>query len=148
MVKVMSLFKQTTEIEPGITVSSPNWKAITIATVAVIVLVLLVVMFKFYYQPSQKPSSISKSVPVTLNVARGNLTSMIGSTITVDVYGNVRSFSIKDTKDFQKVVSGQIKTGDAKTGRASVSELKVGQQILVIADIGSIQARSVYILNQ
>lgn len=120
--------------------------SIVVAPLILVIILVLFILNYFHLFPSSKPHSISKPVPVTLNLARGNLASINGTRITVNAYGKPKTFSLSGTKDFNKVVSGQIGK-DAKTQPTTISELKIGQEVLVIADIGSIEAKTVYILR-
>lgn len=152
---------EPTQVEPGVpkvedldsgTNSAKRKIILAVALIiGIILVVLVIVILRFSHllpsQTLQKPNSISKPAPVTLNLARGNLTTIDGSNIIVNSYGSPKTFSITSTKDFQKIVSGTVKTGDARTGPATASELKVGQEVLVIADVGSVEAKTVYILR-
>lgn len=94
-----------------------------------------------------KPKSISRQVPVTKTVAKGVLTAISGTDVTVTVYGKPQTFSIAKTRDFQQVVSGNTEAGDAKVVLTTMSVLKVGQEVLIIADKDSAEAKTVYILR-
>ena len=118
----------------------------------IIGIILLVLTLNFFHILSLpkflKPKSISKPVPVTTILAKGVLTAINGTNIVVTVYGQPQTFSIAGTRDFQRVISGTIRNGDAKVDLSSASALKVGQEVLIIADKGSTQAKTVYILGQ
>jgi len=112
--------------------------------------VILVVLYVFKLPPFtnlSQPKSISKSVPVTKTLVRGNLTAIEGTNITLSSYGKPRTFSLAQTKNFKQVTGGTIEKGDAKTGPSSMASLKPGQEILVVADLGSAEAKDIYILH-
>lgn len=123
----------------------PKRKIILIAGISILVILSFILGLLFLYP--KKSNSISKSTPATLNLSKGNLTSIEGTNINVSVYGKLQTFSIANTQDFQKTVSGSVEAGDIQVESTTVSELKVGQEVLVIAQIGSSAAKTVYILR-
>lgn len=123
---------------------------ILVASIIIGIIAAALILNFFHLLPLPKflkPKSISKPVPVTAIIARGILTTINGVNITITVYGQPQTFSLTGTKDFQQVISGTIGKGDAKVGLSSVVALKVGQEVLIIADKGSAQAKTVYILK-
>lgn len=96
---------------------------------------------------SPTPTPVSKPAPVTINTVQGTIKSVSSSSVTLDVSGKNQTFSISGTKDFQKITSGTVEAGDAKTAPSSASELKVGQKVLIIHEIGSTSAKAVYIIK-
>lgn len=133
--------------------SAPNTRRrkiiiVALVVVGVVLVVLTLIFLNIIPRPGfLKPKSISKQVPVTRTVVRGILTTISGTDITVDAYGKPQSFSVAGTRNFQRVISGNIGKNDTRVGLASISELKVGQEILIIVDKDSIQAKTVYILR-
>ena len=97
--------------------------------------------------PSPTPTPVSKPAPVTINTVTGTITALSSSSLTIDAGGKLQVFSISGTKDFQKITSGTIEAGDAKTAPSSASELKVGQKVFIIYNIGSTAAKSIYIIK-
>jgi len=93
------------------------------------------------------PSPVSKPAPVQITTARGIISSLSGSNLVASISGQPVTYSLSGTKDFQRVTSGTVEKGDAKTAPSTLSDLKVGQEVLIITPISSTQARSVYIIK-
>lgn len=134
----------------------PSKKVLLIAGSSILVLTVLLFIYSQQkntpaptppVQTIPTPTSISKPAPVTITTARGTITELKKSELTIKFQDTLQVFSISGTKDFQKLVSGTVEAGDAKTVPASINELKVGQEILIIHNIGSTSARSVYIIK-
>ena len=97
---------------------------------------------------SDSPSVISQPAPNDTRTAQGTLVRINNNILSVQISGaSVQHFIVSKTFDFQQLVSGTPQRGDAKTVPAAYSDLKTGQQILVIAEKNSNYARSVYILQ-
>lgn len=93
-------------------------------------------------------SNISKPAPNETRTAQGTLVRLNNNILSVQASSaSVQHFIVSKTFDFQRLVSGTPERGDAKTVPAAYSDLKTGQQVLVIAEKDSNYARSVYILQ-
>ena len=91
---------------------------------------------------------ISQPAPNDTRTAQGTLVRINNNILSVQISGaSVQHFIVSKTFDFQQLVSGTPQRGDARSVPATYSDLKTGQQILVIAEKDSNYARSVYILQ-
>ena len=151
----------------------PDKKLVTVVAVGILILLLLGFVFTRYNksynkssEDSQKPSIstptstptstrtanpsssvASKPALVTISTVQGTITSLASSSVTINSENQTKTFSISATKDFQKVTSGTVAGGDVKTVPSSTTELKVNQQILIIYEVKSTNAKAIYILK-
>lgn len=86
-------------------------------------------------------------IPVKLQTTRGIITKILNNSLTIKTGTNSATFDISKTKDFQKLVSGTLAGGDAKTATSSAKDLKAGQEVLVITINESVNAASVHIIK-
>lgn len=91
--------------------------------------------------------SISHPAPVTITTVRGVINALTPSSLTVNSSGKVQTFSIPAAKDIHRVISGRIEDGTAKEAPALASDLRVGQEVFIVANIGSAEARAIYIIR-
>lgn len=96
-------------------------------------------------QPANQ--AVAKPAPVRTTTTRGIAAAVTGTSLTVNSSGKSQTFSIIGTADFQRIISGTVEKGNVKTVPALASDLRVGQDVLVIANIGTTQARDVYIIK-
>ncbi len=97
--------------------------------------------------PTPAPSPISKPVPTTIKTVRGILSKIDKDNIVVSANETSETFSITTTQDFQRLTEGTIESGKGKTVPAKFEDLKVGQEVFVIAEKDNPKAKAVYILK-
>lgn len=89
-------------------------------------------------KPEQSPTptstSISKPVPVTTRTLRGTVTAVSDASISINSQGKVENFSLEGVNDIFRLTGGSLEGGDAKTAQAPLKDIKIGQEVLVIAD--------------
>lgn len=78
------------------------------------------------------PSPSSKISAPQIYTSRGIITSLTSLSLTIKVDGESQTYSLADTKDFQKLVSGTLAGGDAKTIPVSLTDLKTGQEVKIV----------------
>ncbi len=120
--------------------------ALITAIVAGIILVVILLGY-FHLLPFGKFKSISKSGPAKVSLTRGTVTAINGSNLTLDTGGKSQTFSIANTKDIEQITSGSLEKGDAHTSPSVISALKVGKNILAVANIGSQEANVILIVH-
>jgi len=97
--------------------------------------------------PTPSPTPVSKPVPTTIERSQGTIRTLSAASITINAEGGTKTFNISRTKDFQKITSGTLAGGDAVTVPASSTDLRVGQEVLVVNNIGSTNANVVLIIK-
>lgn len=96
---------------------------------------------------SPTASPISKPVPVTIATARGTVSAVSSSSITIKAATGDVTATFPANVDVQKLTSGTLEKGDAKTSPAKVEDIKVGQEVLLVLNKGTSQARSLLIIK-
>ncbi len=97
--------------------------------------------------PTPVASAISKPVPVVTRTLRGTAASVNQNSLSLTVSGKTEVLNLATTNDVYKLTGGTIEGGNAKTQPAKVSDIKAGQELLVIADKNSPNVQRVVILK-
>ena len=98
-------------------------------------------------QASPTPVIISTPIPVPITTVRGMITSVTATSLTVTSPAATKNIPISQTVDVQRVTSGTLEGGNAKTVQAATSDLKNGQEVFVIIDKDTSAVRSIFILK-
>lgn len=126
-------------------------KQIIIFTIAVIILLAGVAgLFLFPFSPfyqAPKPKPISQPAPVRISSVRGEIVELTETKIIISQDDKTYTFPATSIQDVNKLVTGSVEAGDAKTVAVDKTELKVGQSVLLIAEKNLSWIRAVYILN-
>lgn len=128
-----------------------------IIIISVLVLIALLLGGIFYInskKSSPKPIQVEKPAftptpqpSIKISTNRGIITAIDDQNISIKAGTNTATFSLKQAKDIQKVTSGTLESGKVKTAPAKLSDLKVGQEVLIVAEKDSTIARSILIIK-
>lgn len=135
--------------------------------ITVLVIVIALIIFLFSSQkvnlpppPTEKSGSMLQEkqtptltpVPIPTSTVKtesvqGTVSAVSAQSISVQVGEKTQSFSLTTTKDIQKFTSGSLTGGDVKTAKASVAQIKVGQEVLLVVDSATSKVISLFILK-
>lgn len=98
---------------------------------------------------STNPKSTTNPNPPSIQITslQGKVTAVGNGSLTVDSQGKSQTLNIKDTKDIQKLSSGTLQAGNAKTGQATISDVKVGSQVMLVLDKDTTNVRTILIIS-
>lgn len=89
---------------------------------------------------------ISKPTSVKLRTINGTITGVRDTNISVKDKEQTYNLFSKGV-DIQKIISGTVAGGDAKTEPAKAEDLKIGQSVFVITEKNSLRVHSIYIIK-
>ncbi len=134
-------------------------KALILLVAAVLILVILffsLASFKdsLFNQLFPKPHSfasapiaISAQTAVTIQATQGTISSIDTTSQTLNLASPNASYSLSQTKDYQRVLSGTLAGNNIVATSSAQTELQPGQKVLILWDKNaSSSARAVYIL--
>lgn len=99
---------------------------------------------------SQKPPSkttISTPAPIQIRTLKGEVTTLDSNNITVKNDKVSENFPLTTATDIQKLLSGTLEGGDAKTIPAKLEDVKAGQEVFLVIDNKSNTLTSLLILK-
>lgn len=135
---------------------------ILIAALGIIITLLIIATFNFtdklFNSLFPKPPSHAISAPInistpttpTIKTTRGIIASIVWDNLTISVASSSASanFSLTQTRDFQRAISGSLESDDLVASPSAKAQLQAGQEVLVIWDKNATQsAKAVYILR-
>lgn len=100
-------------------------------------------------RPNQATASgnIATPVPAQFRTLKGTIKSISASTLTVNTETGSETLSLSQTTIYQKLVSGTLSGGNAKTTPVILADLKAGQEVMVVAKLSSDNILSVLIVK-
>lgn len=98
-------------------------------------------------RPSPTLAPISTPVPVQISTVRGSVTAVSAVSITVKTATETKTISLAQVRDVQKLTSGTLEGGNVQTGKATIADVKEGQEVLVVADKAGTNAISILIVK-
>ena len=94
------------------------------------------------------PAPVSKPAPVAISQFRGTVATASATSLTVSSKdGESKTFTLTIAVDMQRLVSGTLEAGDAKTEKAQLSDLNVDQEVLIVLNKDAGDVRAVLIIK-
>ena len=97
---------------------------------------------------AQQDQIISRPTVVTIQTTRGIISSLPPGSLTLQSDKNITTFSLANTRDYQRIISGTIEADNVVATSAARLDLQVDQEVLVIWDKSATQsAKAIYIIR-
>ncbi len=86
------------------------------------------------------------TVYVSFKKNQGKVVSLDSQNLVLDLGGSKQTYSIANTRDFQRILSGTFETG-GRFANATREDVKVGQEVLLIVPENSTNVTTVFIIR-